>query len=79
MTKNDKIKKFVMDELTKRKVTEPIDENTSLVLSEKLDSLFIVDLILFLETEFSELSMKVEDIKKEQIDTLNKMYALVIK
>ncbi len=79
MTQNEKIKKFVLEELKKRKVTEPITDDTSLILSEKLDSLFIVDLILFLETEFTELSMKIEDIKKEEIDTLNKIYALVVR
>jgi len=79
MTQNEKIKSFVLEELKKRKITEPITDDTSLVLSEKLDSLFIVDLILFLETEFTELSMKIEDIKKEEIDTLSKIYALVIR
>ena len=72
------IRDFVAKELKNRYGGQMVEWNDrdSLILSKKTDSLFFVDLIVFLETKFS-LKMSSSEIRKEDLDSVDKMVALV--
>lgn len=72
------IREFVAKELKNRnsgRIPEWSDQD-SLILSKKTDSLFFVDLIVFLESKFS-LTLSSSEIRKEDLDSVDKMVALV--
>ena len=78
MKTRELIRDFVSKELRNRyggKTVEWTDQD-SLILSKKTDSLFFVDLIVFLESKFS-LKMSPSEIRKEDLDSVDKMVALV--
>jgi acyl carrier protein len=72
------IRDFVAKELKNRYGGKNVEwtDQESLILSNKTDSLFFVDLIVFLESKFS-LKMSSMEIRKEDLDSVDKMVALV--
>lgn len=69
------IRDFVAKEMNRRQNAEWKD-NDSLLLSKKTDSLFFVDLIVFLEDNFS-LKLSSSEMSKEDLDSIDKMVALI--
>jgi acyl carrier protein len=77
------IRNFVAKELKRRygtstsgKSDTSFEDHDSLILSKKTDSLFFVDLIVFLETEFS-FDISASEVSKEDLDSVDKMVALI--
>jgi acyl carrier protein len=70
------IREFVQNLLTQKKDTKPFGDDSSLILSGRMDSIDTVELVLFLETAFG-LKFGSAGLRREQIDTVNTMDALV--
>ena len=75
------IRNFVAKELKRRYGASNGDDTSfedhdSLILSKRTDSLFFVDLIVFLETEFS-FDISASEVSKEDLDSVDKMVALI--
>jgi len=72
------LRDFVLKELRRRSGGKPVELNDgeSLLLSAKTDSLFFVDLILFLETKFS-LNFDPSNVSREDLDSIDKMAAFI--
>lgn len=69
------IREFLQNLLTQKKDTKPFSDDTSLILSGRLDSIDTVELVLFLETTFG---MKFGSVlHRDQLDTVNSIDALV--
>lgn len=64
---------FIQKELKNRSKNINIQGDTLLLTSNLLDSLFLVDLILFLETQFPEKSNLLQKAKKQDLDSINKI------
>ena len=72
------IRDFVDKELKNRyggKSVEWKDED-SLILSKKTDSLFFIDLIVFLQSKF-DLKLTSSEIGQEDLDSVDKMVSLI--
>ena len=71
------IRSFVAKELKRRYGADhAFADDESLILSKKTDSLFFIDLIVFLESEFS-LSLNAKEITQDELDSVNKMVAMI--
>ena len=70
------IREFVQNLLTQKKDTKPFGDDSSLILAGRMDSIDTVELVLFLETAFG-LKFGSGGLRREQIDTVNTMDALV--
>jgi len=69
------IREFLQNLLTQKKDTRPFNDDTSLILGGRLDSIDTVELVLFLETAFG---LKFGGgLHREQLDTVNTIDALV--
>jgi acyl carrier protein len=69
------IREFLQILLKQKMDTRPFGDDTSLILSGRLDSIDTVELVLFLETAFG---MKFgAGLHREQLDTVNTIDALV--
>ena len=75
----EKIRAFVFAALKKRKVDKVFGDDDSLLLSGALDSLFLVDLLLFLEKEFPQIPLRMELLGNEELDTINKIAQVLVK
>ncbi|MGZ3693542.1 MAG: hypothetical protein ACXWQO_05085 [Bdellovibrionota bacterium] len=69
---------FILKELKKTHggSSFQLKDSDSLLLSDMTDSLFFVDLLIFLESRFS-LKFDPMSISKEDLDTVDKMAALI--
>lgn len=78
MEVRQQIRGFVEKELNRRQSGGGVSlsDDESLLLSKKTDSLFFVDLIVFLESKFS-IQMNSSEITKDDLDSVNKMVALI--
>jgi acyl carrier protein len=79
MASNDSkqmIREFVKNLLTQKKDTKPLGDDSSLILSGRMDSIDTVELVLFLETAFG-LKFGSGSLRREQLDTVNTIDALV--
>lgn len=74
-----KIREFIESELKNRGKAINLTPDTSLLLSNLLDSLFVVDLVLFLEDLFPDQSKKMGAATKEDLDTLKKISQFIAK
>jgi acyl carrier protein len=54
----------------------PFDDDTSLLVTARLDSMDTVEIVLFLETEF-QIQMAKNGFQRTQLDTVNTIEALV--
>jgi acyl carrier protein len=81
MIKIDKlvIREFVLTEVKKRNVNGIIRDDELLISTGILDSLFIVDLIYFLEKKYSVNIHEDFSPRTEDINTINKIYDWVSK
>lgn len=72
------LREFVVKELNRQRrgSGDNWGDGDSLFLSKATDSLFFVDLILFLESRFS-LKLSSAEIAKEDLDSIDKMVALI--
>jgi acyl carrier protein len=70
------IREFLQNLLTQKKDTRPFDDDTSLILAGRLDSIDTVELVLFLETAFG-LKFGSGGLRREQLDTVNTINGLV--
>lgn len=70
------IREFVRNLLTQKKDTRPFGDDTSLILSGRMDSIDTVELVLFLETAFG-LKFGSGGLRRDQLDTVNTLGALV--
>ena len=71
------IRDFVTKELNRRpEAMKDWSDGESLFSSKRTDSLFFVDLIVFLENRFS-IDLKPSGIRKEDLDSVDKMVAFV--
>lgn len=78
MEVREQIRSFVAKELNRRPSSgaDTFSDSDSLLLSKKTDSLFFIDLIVFLETNFS-LQLNSSEIEKDDLDSVDKMVALI--
>lgn len=72
-----KIRDFVRTELDARKKKVDLKDQTPLITSGLLDSLFIVDFILFLEELDPNHKLDLTSMKRENLDTLEKIFLAV--
>jgi acyl carrier protein len=70
------VREFVRNLLTLKKDPKPFADDTSLILSGRMDSIDTVELVLFLETAFG-LKFGNGGLLREQLDTVNTIHALV--
>jgi acyl carrier protein len=70
------IREFVQNLLAQKRDTKPLGDDTSLILSGRMDSIDTVELVLFLETAFG-LKFGSGGLRREQLDTVNTINALV--
>jgi acyl carrier protein len=76
MESKQMIREFLQNLLTQKKDTKPFNDDTSLILAGRLDSIDTVELVLFLETAFG-LRFTSGGFHREQLDTVNTTDALV--
>lgn len=79
MTSNESkqmIREFLQNLLTQKKDTKPFGDDSSLILSARLDSIDTVELVLFLETAFG-LKFGSGGLHRDQLDTINSIEALL--
>ena len=62
--------------LAQKKDTRPLGDDSSLILSGRMDSIDTVELVLFLETAFG-LRFGSGGLLREQLDTVNTINALI--
>ena len=72
-SRKESIRKFVKEQLEFADKSTDIDDDTPLITSGLLDSLILVDLLLFLETQFVGKKIELENIKLDEVDTINKI------
>jgi acyl carrier protein len=70
------IREFVQNLLAQKKDTRPLGDDSSLILSGRMDSIDTVELVLFLETAFG-LKFGSGGLRREQLDTVNAINALI--
>ena len=70
------IREFVQNLLTQKRDTRPFGDDSSLILSGRMDSIDTVELVLFLETAFG-LRFGGGGLLREQLDTVNTIDTLV--
>ena len=70
------IREFLRNLLVQKKDTKPFGDDSSLILSARLDSIDTVELVLFLETAFG-LKFGSGGLRRDQLDTVNTIDALV--
>ena len=73
MNPKEKVQEFIKKECERRNILTEIAPEAELFKSRIFDSLFIVDLILFLETSIPMSRQKKELLKIENIDTIEKI------
>lgn len=75
----EKIRNFVQLQLSYSQINIELTDDTPLLTSGLLDSLIMVDLVLFFEESFPDSQLTFDSIKKDDIDTINQIYHLVQK
>lgn len=67
------IESFIRKELHNRGKNIPLETDTQILTTKLLDSLFLVDLIVYLENEFPQKSTKIGKATKADLDSLRKI------
>jgi acyl carrier protein len=70
------IRQYLTELLVQKGDRRPFDDDTSLLLGGRLDSIDTVEIILFLEKEF-EIEVARDGFQRTQLDTVNRIEAVV--
>lgn len=73
----EKLREFVREQLQFSKKEMDFNDDTELLSSRMLDSLALVDLVLFLEENYPNVKIEMDKIKREDFDSINKIWELV--
>jgi acyl carrier protein len=77
MKMESEILQFIQKELKSRGKNVELNRKTSILLSNLLDSLFLVDLIVFLEGKYPSMADRFTKATKSDLDTIEKILAFM--
>ena len=77
LDEKEKLREFVREQLRFSKKDVDFSDDTQLLTSRMLDSLALVDLVLFLEENYPNVKIEMEKIKREDFDSINKIWEMV--